>query len=240
MPDANAEGRRPPALPIVAVPIDDKDVVRAALLWNLTVEIARLGGSASLVGPSNGNGFSLWPEASSGPVGAELIVADAQRLADLNRAALDIAVTRAADASEGGLVLVRVPPSWLSDAPDGRALLRWMLLLTSPEQRDLVEAYGLAKRVVADFPKARVGVTIHGVRRVDEAEHAFNRICHAAERHLSKPLTSYGLLVDNLNVYRAIVAREPVGLAHPQSPAARALRDVARLLLDDAREGDGG
>ena len=240
IPEGDSHERRPPALPIVAVPIGDRDVVRAALLWNLTVEVARLGGSASLVGPANGNGSSLWPEAGRGPVGAELIVSDAARLADLNRAALDVAVTRAADASDGGLVLVHVPPDWLRDAAEGRALLRWMLLLSSSDQRDLVEAYGLAKRVVTDYPKARVGVTIHGVRRVGEAEHAFNRICCAAERHLSRPLTSYGLLVDNLNVYRAIVARRPVGLSHPQSPAAKALRDVARLLLSDAREQSGG
>jgi MinD-like ATPase involved in chromosome partitioning or flagellar assembly len=47
---------------------------------------------------------------------------------------------------------------------------------------------------------------------------------------------SYGLLVDDLHVYRAIVARRPIGLEHPQSPAARALRDVARLVLEDARK----
>ena len=35
--------------------------------------------------------------------------------------------------------------------------------------------------------------------------------------------------------HRAIVARRPIGLEHPQSPAARALRDVARLVLEDAR-----
>jgi MinD-like ATPase involved in chromosome partitioning or flagellar assembly len=48
---------------------------------------------------------------------------------------------------------------------------------------------------------------------------------------------SYGLLVDALHVYRAIVAQRPIGLAHPQSPAARALRDVAQLLLTDALQG---
>jgi MinD-like ATPase involved in chromosome partitioning or flagellar assembly len=56
-----------------------------------------------------------------------------------------------------------------------------------------------------------------------------------ALRHLSAKLLSYGLLVDDLHVYRAIVSGRPVGLEHPQSPAARALRDVARLLLEDTR-----
>ena len=42
--------------------------------------------------------------------------------------------------------------------------------------------------------------------------------------------------VHDLDVYRAIVAQRPIGLDHPQSPAARALRDVAGLLLEDARK----
>ena len=33
---------RPAALPIVAVPVGDRDVVRAAFVWNLAVEVARL------------------------------------------------------------------------------------------------------------------------------------------------------------------------------------------------------
>ena len=41
--------QRPAALPILAVPIGDRDVVRAAFAWNLVVEIARLGGSSTLL-----------------------------------------------------------------------------------------------------------------------------------------------------------------------------------------------
>ena len=74
-----------------------------------------------------------------------------------------------------------------------------------------------------------------GARRVGDAERAFGRLAATALRHLRHPVVSYGLLVDDLHVYRAIVARRPIGLEHPQSRAARALRDVARLLLDDAR-----
>jgi MinD-like ATPase involved in chromosome partitioning or flagellar assembly len=79
-----------------------------------------------------------------------------------------------------------------------------------------------------------VGVTIHGVHSVAEAEATFRRLAGAAVRHLGVPLASYGLLLDDLHVYRAIVSRRAIGLTYPQSPTARALRDVARLLLGDA------
>jgi len=228
--------QRPAALPILSVPIGDRDVVRAAFAWNLVVEIARLGGQATLLAPRESEPSPLWPEAGPGPVGAEVILSDAGSLSELNRAALDIAVSRAADSADGGVVLVRVPPTWLgADARDGRALLRWLLLFSSPEPQDLMETYGLAKRVLAGSERPRLGVTIHGARRVAEAEHAFHRVAKASARHLHHDLVSYGLLVDDLHVYRAIVSRRPIGIEHPQSRAARALRDVARLVLEDAR-----
>ncbi len=231
-----AAPRRPAALPILTVPIGDRDVVRAAFTWNLVVEVARLGGHATLLAPRESEPSPLWPNAGTGPVGAEMVLSNAASLSELNRASLDVAVSRAADTTDGGVVVARVPPTWLEGgAQDGRALLRWILLFASPEPHDLMETYGLTKRLLAVADRPRVGVTIHGARRVAEAERAFQRIAGASARHLRHDLVSYGLLVDDLHVYRAIVSRRPIGIEHPQSPAALALRDVARLVLEDAR-----
>jgi hypothetical protein len=227
---------RPAALPILAVPIGDRDVVRAAFAWNLVVEVARLGGSATLLAPEEPEPSPLWPQAGHRPVGAELLLSKAEGLQELNRAALDIAVSRAADTADGGVVLVRVPPAWLGNTREGRALLHWVLLFASTERQDLLETYGLAKRVLALSAKARVGVTIHGARRIGEAERAFQHLAGVLARHLGRAPLSYGLLVDDLHVYRAIVSQRPIGIEHPQSRAARALRDVAQLLLEDARK----
>jgi hypothetical protein len=240
LPEAEAALIPPPRLdaatpPIVALPVGERDVVRAALAWNLTVEIARLGASASLLAPKSSEGSLLWPEAGRGPVGAELIQSPAGDLGGLYRDAADVAVQRAAEPGDGGVVLACVPPQWLRASTDGAALLRWALLFATPDSRDLLETYALAKLLLRRRPDATVGVTIHGVRRIAEAERAFQRLAGVSLRHLGRAPRSYGLLVDDLHVYRAIVARRPIGLEHPQSPAAKALRDVARLVLDDAR-----
>lgn len=229
-----AEPERPAALPIVAIPIDERDLVRAAFAWNLTVEMARLGASASLLAPLAKRPNATWPEEGSGPVGAEVVLPPVDGLGALTRAALDVAVTRAADSRDGGIVVVCVPPRWLREPREGRALLRWVLLLATTETRDLLETYALAKQILVSDGETRVGITIHGARRVADAEHAFNHVANVTTRHLGRTPVSYGLLVDDLHVYRAIVARRPIGLEHPQSRAARALRDVARLVLDDA------
>lgn len=210
-------------------------MVRAAFAWNLVVEVARLGASATLLTPRGEEASALWPEAGPGPVGSSVALVSAENLTELHRAALDVAVTRAADGPEGGLVVVCVPPQWLGQAKGGRALLRWVLLFSSPDRQDLLESYALAKQVLIPDESARVGVAIHGARGINEARHAFEHIADVALRHLGRPLESYGLLVDDLHVYRAIVSRRPIGIEHPQSRAARALRDVAQMLLEDAR-----
>jgi hypothetical protein len=234
--DSLLDSELPAALPILALPVGEQDVVRAALAWNLTVEIARLGACATLVTRTHPGSEALWPEPGRGPVGAEVVRTDAQALGDLYRTALDVAVARSVDAIDGGVVLVCVPPAWLRPPQDGRALLRWVLLLTTADRRELMETYAIAKPLLsADFD-ARVGVTIHGVRRMAEGERAFGHLARVASKHLGRPPVSYGMLVDDLHVYRAIVARRPIGLEHPQAPAARALRDVAKLVLEDARK----
>ena len=226
----------PAALPLIGVPIGDRDVVRAAFTWNLVVEVARLGGRTALVTPSASATSPLWPAPGTGPVGSEVIFAEVADLGQLYRAALDIAVDRAAEAESGGLIFVRVPPTWLRKAADSGNLLRWMLLFTSADSRDLLETYGIAKILLGLHSSARVGVTVHGASEIPQAEQAFARLARCSERHLGRDLSSYGLLVDDLHVYRAIAAQRPIGLAHPQSPAAKALRDVAHMLLADARE----
>jgi hypothetical protein len=234
--DALPSRRAPASLPLVAVPIGDRDVVRAALTWNLSVEVARLGGRALLVAPASDGPSPLWPINDESPVGAEISLVGADSLGELYRAAQDLAVARAVDAEEGGIVFVRVPPLWLRKPTHAEHLLRWTLLLTSPEPRELLETYGIAKLLTSILPSVRMGVTVHGVRKTEEGSAAFRRLDDVARRRLSHPLVSYGLLVDDLDVYRAIVAQRPIGLAHPQSAAARTLGDVASLLLKTAQE----
>jgi hypothetical protein len=135
-------------------------------------------------------------------------------------------------------------PTAGNKAADGDRLLRWTLVFVL--RTELRTA--LARRLLFAAPGVRVGVTIHGVSSIAEARRAFDALVSALEPELRDRVVSYGLLLDDLDVYRAIVSRRPIGVIHPQSRAARALADVARLLLGDAgvaavateRQGAGG
>jgi hypothetical protein len=200
--------------------------------------MTRLGATATVVAPESDRGSSLWPDDGVRPLGAEICWVPARSLAELHWGAHEIASHRGASKRESGpagLVIARVPPTWLPEASAGGGLLAWTLLLTSSEPSDLLESYGLARLVRRVAPHARIGVTVHGSRRCGEALEAFSKLSEVASRRLGLSLASYGLLVGDLQVYRAIVAQRPIGLVQPQSPAARSLQDVARLLLADAR-----
>lgn len=230
-----APGAPRTTLPVVAVPVGDQDVVRAALLWNLAVEVARRGGRSLLLRPETEPASAAWPDAGRGPMGIEVETCPARNLGDLYRSAVDLALLQASEAPGGGLVFVQVPPTWLRAPGDGAALLRWLLLFTTCDPSDVRDAYGLAKLAVRAQPAAEIGITVHGARGREEAERIFDTLTRTGREHLGRGFESYGLLVDDLHVYRAVVERRPIGLAHPQSLAARALHDVAGLLLEDAR-----
>ena len=222
-------------LPILGLPIGERDVVRSALAWNLAIETSRLGASTLIVTPSSDRGSPLWPEPGPGPLGTELIFCPVTDLDSLYRVASELAQTRTDQSRRGGVVFVRIPPAWLTRDAALENPIRWLLLLTSSNRRDLKEAYDLARNALAANPNAEIGVTIHGVTTIAEAKNAFEYLSRISLDELGLVLASYGLLVDDLHVYRAIAAQRPIGLAHPQAPATRALMDVARLLYEDAR-----
>lgn len=224
-----------PPLPVLGLPIRDRDVVRAALSWNLAVETSRLGGASVLLAPETDRGSPLWPCEGEGPLGCELLFCPAKDLVDLCAVAAELARARAARARHGGIVFVRIPPAWLAGEGPLPDALRWLLLLTSPRPEDANDAFELAHRASERQPSIEIGVTIHGVDRIAVARRAFESLLRRTQRELGQSLISYGLLVDDLDVYRAIAAQRPIGLAHPQAPASRALADVARLLYEDAR-----
>lgn len=222
------------SLAILGIPIGERDVVRAALAWNLAIETARLGATTVMLAPVSDEASPLWPEPGTGPLGTELVLCPATDLESLYQAAADLAKSRANPARRGGIVFVRIPPQWLAIGDTMANPIHWYLLLTSANRRDLHEAFDVAKTMFAADPRAEVGVTIHGVSAISEARGAFEYLARISKAQLGLVLASYGLLVDDLHVYRAIAAQRPIGLAHPQAPATLALMDVARLLYEDA------
>jgi hypothetical protein len=229
---------RPASLPILTIPIALDDLLLAAITYNLGVALARSGLRVSILVPSERAGAAAWPDALPQPLGLELIASGVRDLEALGRSALDIAIAGVADARDGGIVIACAPPEMLFDAERPvRALLRSLLLLAAPSGPSLRVCYAIAKRAAALAPDLSVGLTLHGVQSLAQAERAWDRIARVALETLGLRLRSFGVLAHDLEIYRAVAAGRPIALEKPQAPASRALSEVAELIRSDLVEG---
>lgn len=233
---ADAYERSSASLALAAVPIANHDIVRASLLTGLASEIIALGGDATILTPATSNADVLFAQSLEESPRLRIVTRPAGDLASLHCAAVDLAAARADDGAESGVVLVRIPPHWLRGAEQSPELLEWLLLFASPEQRNLSETYALAAAVLAENPKASVGITVYGAEGARDGAEAFALLAHSVEQRLGLTLTSYGTLVEDLDIYRAIVAGRALGRAHPNSLAAKALRETAKLVYERAKK----
>ncbi|MEN8160540.1 MAG: hypothetical protein ABFS41_10765 [Myxococcota bacterium] len=216
----------------LALLAEPDELLGTALLWNLGHELTRRGLSVAWVSALSDE--ELLPSEATGVLPRLLTPVD-----DLDALA---AAVREAGSKAGGrqppqLVLTRVPPSWLAASPRGTELLDWALLLTGPDADQRTEARVRLRCVAEAHPAARIGVTLHGVRSVAEAESAFTTLAHELRRHGPTPW-SYGLLFEEHLLYDALLRRRPLTHHRPESRAAEAPRDVARLLHEDLRDVD--
>ena len=224
----SADGER---LSLVGVPFATADPVRSALLWNLAVELARQGARSALLAPRALCAAPAWPLPGRGPLGALSLRVDADEPAELARSAEEW--VRSAAPRDRSLGLVALPGSCLHKAADAAALLRWTLLVLRPDEVESAAAWSALESIATHARDARIGVTLFGVRTIAEARDAFERLAGAAEERLGCPLVSYGLLVDDVHLSRSIVTGRPIALASAHAASARALADVASMLLED-------
>jgi hypothetical protein len=234
LPDPVPDAVDAPAVHRVSVLVAPRDLVRLALSWNLAVEAARQGARVALVAPQSTRRCAPWPRGGPRSLGVEVTEVESDQLAALG-AASDRAALRLATRPGGpALVLTAVPAARLCAGADAGALLDHVLLLTRPDERELVETWAALGAISAQAPRARIGVSVFGVASLGDARRAFEGLAALAELELARPLSSYGVLIDDVQLSRSIVSQRPIALSQPTSPAARALADVAAMLLEDA------
>ena len=212
----------------LALLAEPDDALAVGVAWNLAHELARLGlNVAWLTSPAD---EELLPQGTT--PGVTRLLTPAQGLPELSRAASEASAKPSA-AHAPGLVLMQVPPGWITPSEAAERLLGWTLQLVAPDSLAGERALRLAQRVRQSQPVARLGVALRDVRSVHEAEGAFRSLDRAFSQRSDASLTSYGLLLDEAEIYRSLLARRPLLRRQPETRAASALADIARLLHAD-------
>lgn len=116
------------------------------------------------------------------------------------------------------------------------------LVAVTPEPTSITDAYGAIKTLVAKVRAPRIRLVVNMANDRDEGEEVFRRIDRVSRTFLDTPLELAGIVPYDPAVRMSVRKREPLLLAAPDAPSARAIRALARGLLatESSLSGDEG
>lgn len=248
----NAPAARPARA--VAIVSGKGGVGRSSLAANLSLALARAGGSVVLVDghldlPNLDLLVGLTPRGDlHDVVSGEREVAEAfhalgenirllpgrlgsdllSNLDEVRRARLVQAVTGAAAGADW--LVVDTPPGL------GRASLAFaaaageIILLTTPEPAAVADAYATLKALVARRRTHRVRIVVNRVSSEDEARRVGRRLISLARRSLDFHPEYFGLIYEDHAVTQAAHLMKPFFLLYPEAPASVCVANLAARL----------
>ncbi len=109
-----------------------------------------------------------------------------------------------------------------------------ILVVVTPENTSLADAYALIKVLTQNFGEKHFHVVLNMVQNEFEAMNTFKKLERAAARFLSISLSYAGFVVRDEAVRRSANEQKALVAAHPSAAAARSIRFVAEGLLSSA------
>ena len=107
-----------------------------------------------------------------------------------------------------------------------------IILVTTPEPTSLVDAYAMVKVVHLRDPRKPFWALVNNGQGIDEAEETIAQLQAATERFLGRTLQVLGMIPSDPFLLQAVRQQRCVAQVFPRSPSARALQQMARLLLE--------
>jgi len=224
LPEAAPLGVRSPRR--LLLPAESGNRFGAAVLWNLGVELRREGIGASVR-------FARSDTEDYRPPASEREQPRSPLLPTLESVETKDLSGLAEPEVREDVALIGAQDDWVLQAPPGALAGSAVLLLATPTEQCSSRVHELVDARFAGQEAVRLGITIHGVRGLEEARDAFDALADDVEAQHGVELTSYGFLLEDVQLYRAHVGQQPVSLCRPGSPAAITLADVARTLCND-------
>ncbi len=105
-----------------------------------------------------------------------------------------------------------------------------VVIVTTPEPTAVVDAYATIKVVLRRSPNKTISVVVNNVVGISDAEQVFAQISAAVKGFLNRQINYLGMIPHDAQVAEAVRRQMPLVFYAPQSPAARAIRLLARQL----------
>lgn len=117
-----------------------------------------------------------------------------------------------------------------------------VLLVATPEPTSITDAYALLKTIQRqeNFDPGRMKIQMIGNRTqsYEDGRELFHKLSTVSDKFLQVEMEYLGSIPDDAKLQSAIMRQEPVSIAYPNSPAARAMMELALQLENGNVEGD--
>lgn len=115
-----------------------------------------------------------------------------------------------------------------------------VLLIATPEPTSITDAYALLKTLHrhSDFDSDQTSIKVVGnrIQSYDEGKDLFNKLSAVVGKFLEIEMEYLGAIPYDEKMSQAVMKQQPVSLAYPNAPAARAILELAMVLEDERQE----
>ncbi|WP_257350027.1 MinD/ParA family protein [Pseudalkalibacillus decolorationis] len=113
-----------------------------------------------------------------------------------------------------------------------------VFLIITPEPTAITDGYAMLKHVHKESPELEVSIVVNRMESEKEGKVIGCRMKVAADQFLQKTVTVKGLIPDDRTVLKAVKEQKPYTLLNPNCKAAKAVNDIAGLILHETKEAD--
>lgn len=111
-----------------------------------------------------------------------------------------------------------------------------VIVVVTPEPTSIVDAYATIKLILRHSPGKQISIVVNSVVGVGDAERVFLQIHSAVRGFLGHEIEYLGMIPRDANVGEAVREQVPVVKYAPDSPAARAIRLIAKQFHSRKRK----
>lgn len=166
-----------------------------------------------------------------------------QELASMNREQVMFLTSRLIDLDEFADVIIVDTGAGISDSVLEFVLASSeVLLVATPEPTSITDAYALLKALnrKTEFVKEDTAIRMISNRVKSEAEgqNLYEKMSVVSDKFLSIPITYMGAVPMDEQITKAVMRQKPVSVINPDAPAAKAIKQIAKRLLEADEETD--
>lgn len=159
-------------------------------------------------------------------------------LANLKRSQIENLVSNLSELDELADYIIIDTGAGISDAVLEFVMVsKEILLVITPEPTSMTDAYSLLK-VLNNNPRfhpdeTKINVLSNRANSYHEGMTSYQKLNAVVKKFLNLNINLLGVIPNDDNVQKAIIKQKPVSMLYPNSKAAKAYEDIAKILVND-------